>query len=182
MTIRTFNGIQPNISATAYIDETALVVGDVSIGDDTSLWPMTVARGDVHHISIGARTNIQDGSVLHVTQDNQFNPGGYPLNIGNDVTIGHGAIIHACTIDDLALIGMGAVILDGARIPTRVMVGAGALVSPGKELESGYLYIGSPARQARRLTDKELAYLEFSAQHYVELKNRHMNSKPTRSC
>ncbi len=176
MTIRTFNGIQPDIQASAYIDETALVVGDVSIGDDASLWPMTVARGDVHRITIGARTNIQDGSVLHVTQDNQFSPGGYPLSIGNEVTIGHGAIIHACAIDDLVLIGMGAIILDGAHVPSRVMVGAGALVPPGKQLESGYLYIGSPARQARKLTDKELAYLEFSARHYVDLKNRHMNT------
>ncbi len=176
MTIRTFNGIQPDIQASAYIDETALVVGDVSIGDDASLWPMTVARGDVHRITIGARTNIQDGSVLHVTQDNQFSPGGYPLSIGNEVTIGHGAIIHACAIDDLVLIGMGAIILDGAHVPSRVMVGAGALVPPGKQLESGYLYMGSPARQARKLTDKELAYLEFSARHYVDLKNRHMNT------
>ncbi len=182
MTIRTFNGIQPDIAPTAYIDDTALVIGDVSIGEDTSLWPMTVARGDVHRITIGARTNVQDGSVLHVTQDNRFSPGGFSLGIGNDVTIGHGAIIHACTIDDLVLIGMGAIILDGAHIPTRVMVGAGTLVPPGKRLESGHLYIGSPARQARKLADKELAYLEFSAQHYVALKNRHMHADKHHSC
>lgn len=176
MAIRSFNGTHPNLSPSAYIDEAALVTGDVTIEADASLWPMTVARGDVHRISIGARSNIQDGSVLHVTQDNQFNPGGFPLSIGNDVTIGHGAILHACTIDDLVLIGMGAIVLDGARIHPRVMVGAGALVSPGKVLESGYLYLGSPARQIRKLTDKELAYLEYSAQHYVALKNQHMKT------
>lgn len=182
MTIRTFNGIHPDIAPSAFVDDTALVIGEVSIGDDASLWPMTVARGDVHRITIGARTNIQDGAVLHVTQDNEYNPGGFTLRIGNDVTVGHGAIIHACTIDDLVLIGMGAIILDGAHIPSRVMIGAGALVSPGKQLESGYLYIGSPARQARKLTGKELAYLEFSAQHYVALKNRHLNADKHPAC
>ncbi len=173
MTIRHFNGTTPRIAASAYVDETALVIGDVTIGDDASLWPMTVARGDVHRITIGARSNIQDGSVLHVTQDNAFNPGGFALSIGADVTVGHGAILHACTIEDLVLVGMGATVLDGAVVRSRVMIGAGALVTPGKELAGGYLYLGSPAKQARRLTDKELAYLAFSARHYVALKNQH---------
>ncbi len=173
MTIRSFNGITPRIAASAYVDEAALVIGDVTIGEDSSLWPMTVARGDVHRIIIGARTNIQDGSVLHVTQDNAFTPGGFALHIGDEVTVGHGAILHACTIEDRVLVGMGATVLDGAVVRSRAMIGAGALVPPGKELEGGYLYLGSPARQARPLTDEELEYLEYSARHYVALKNAH---------
>ena len=172
--IRVFNGITPTVAATAYIDDTALVLGSVVVGDDSSLWPMAVARGDVHTITIGRRTNIQDGSVLHVTQDNEFNPGGYPLVIGDDVTVGHNVTLHACTVEDLCLIGMGSTILDGAIIRSRVMVGAGSLVTPGKELESGYLYLGSPAKKIRPLSERELAYLPFSADHYVKLKNRHL--------
>lgn len=174
MATRTFEGVQPAIGERVWIDPTAVVIGRVDIGDDASLWPMTVARGDVHTITIGARTNIQDGSVLHVTADNAFNPGGFPLTIGADVTVGHGAILHACTVEDLVLIGMGATVLDGAVIRARTMVAAGSLVPPGKVLESGHLYLGSPVKQIRRLTDTELAWLETSARHYVELKDRHM--------
>lgn len=174
MAIRVFQGISPTIAATAYVDDAALVIGDVTIEEDASLWPMVVARGDVHSITIGARTNIQDGSVLHVTQDNRFTPGGYALRIGSDVTVGHRVTLHACTVEDLCLIGMGATVLDGAVIRSRVMVGAGSLVTQGKELESGYVYLGSPARKARPLTERESSYLTFSAAHYVELKNRHM--------
>ena len=177
MTVRSFNKIHPRIAPGAYIDDAALVIGDVTVGADASLWPMVVARGDVHSIAIGARTNIQDGSVLHVTSDNLFTPGGFALTIGADVTIGHGVILHACMVEDLALIGMGSTILDGAVIRSRVMVGAGSLVGPGKELESGYLYLGSPAKKIRPLKDNELAYLEFSSQHYVELKNRHQSGQ-----
>jgi len=173
MSIRSFQGVSPRIAATAYIDEAAVVIGDVTVADDASLWPMVVARGDVHSITIGERSNVQDGSILHVTSDNSFTPGGFPLLIGHDVTVGHGAILHACTIGDFVLIGMGATVLDGAVVKDRVMVGAGALVPPGKQLESGYLYIGSPVRQARPLKQAELDYLEFSSGHYVELKNRH---------
>ena len=171
--IRVFQGMAPVIAPTAYVDEAALVIGDVTVGEDASLWPMAVARGDVHAITIGARTNIQDGSVLHVTQDNRFSPGGFPLRIGADVTVGHHVTLHACTVEDLCLIGMGSTVLDGAVIRSRVMVGAGSLVTPGKALESGFLYLGSPAKKARPLTDRELSYLTFSAAHYVELKNRH---------
>lgn len=176
MAIRSFENTTPAIGARAYVDQSAVVIGDVAIGDDASLWPMTVARGDVHSIRIGARTNIQDGSVLHVTQDNRFAPGGYALNIGDDVTVGHGVILHACTVGDLVLVGMGSTVLDGAVIPPRTMIAAGSLVAPGKELESGYLYLGSPVKQARPLTEQELAYLEFSARHYVELKDRHLGA------
>ncbi len=173
MTIRSFKGISPSIAATAYVDEHALAIGDVTVGDDASLWPMVVARGDVHAISIGRRTNIQDGSVLHVTQDNEFSPGGHPLRIGDDVTVGHNVTLHACTIEDLCLIGMGSTILDGAVVRSRVMVGAGSLVTPGKELEGGYLYLGSPAKKARPLTEQELRYLTYSSGHYVALKDQH---------
>jgi len=173
MTIRSFKGMSPSIAPTAYVDETALVVGDVSIGDDASLWPMSVARGDVHTIAIGQRTNIQDGSVLHVTQDNEFNPGGYPLRIGNDVTVGHNVTLHACTIEDLCLIGMASTILDGALIRSRCMIAAGSLVPPGKDLEGGYLYMGSPVRKARALTEQEQRYLTYSARHYAALKDQH---------
>ena len=174
MAIRTFEGITPTIAESAYIDDMAVVIGAVTIGADASLWPMVVARGDVQTITIGERTNVQDGSVLHVTSDNVFTPGGFALTIGADVTIGHGAILHACSIGNLCLIGMGATVLDGAVVPERTMIGAGALVPPGKRLESGYLYIGSPVRQARPLKQAELDYLEFSSRHYVELKNRHL--------
>lgn len=176
MTIRNYLDITPAIAANAFIDEAALVIGDVTIGEDASLWPMVVARGDVNSITIGARTNIQDGSVLHVTADNEFNPGGSPLIIGEDVTVGHAAILHACTIGNFTLIGMGATVLDGAIIEDHVMVGAGSLVAPGKTLESGYLYVGSPARQARPLKEKELAWLSYSSGHYVALKNNHMKN------
>ena len=179
MTIRTFAGNTPILGARAYVDATALVLGDAVLGDDASLWPMAVARGDVQAIRIGARTNVQDGSVLHVTQDNRFNPGGRALIIGDDVTVGHGVILHACTVEDLVLVGMGSTVLDGALVRRRVMIGAGSLVPPNKVLESGYLYLGSPVKQARPLTEKELEYLEFSARHYVELKDRHLREQAT---
>lgn len=174
MSIRTFQGITPIIAGSAYIDAAAVIIGDVTIGADSSIWPTVVIRGDVQKITIGARTNIQDGSVLHVTSDNQYHPGGYPLTIGDGVTIGHKAILHACTVEDFALVGMNATILDGAIIRAKALVGAGSVVAPGKEIEGGYLWLGTPAKKIRELTEKELAYLEFSAQHYVELKNRYM--------
>lgn len=174
--IESFNGVTPTLGARVFVHPSASVIGQVSIGSDSSLWPMSVARGDVHSIHIGKRTNIQDGSVLHVTSDNPFTPGGYPLTIGNDVTVGHGAILHACTIEDFCLIGMGATILDGAILPAETMVAAGSLVPPGKKLEGGFLWVGSPVRKARPLTDKEHEYLVFSADHYVSLKNDYLSS------
>lgn len=174
MSIRNYQGITPTLAESAFIDPEAVVIGDVTVGADSSLWPTVVARGDVQKIVIGERTNIQDGSVLHVTADNEFNPGGYPLIIGNGVTVGHKAILHACTIEDYALVGMGATVLDGAVVREKAMIGAGSVVSPGKEIEGGFLWLGTPAKKVRPLTEKELAYLEFSAQHYVELKNKHM--------
>jgi len=174
MSIRAFKGISPKIDKTAYIDEDCSIIGDVTIGKDSSIWPMTAIRGDVHKITIGDRTNIQDGSILHVTADNEFNPGGAPLTIGDDVTVGHGVILHACTVGNFCLIGMGATVLDRAIIEDEAMVAAGSLVSPGKVLESGYLWLGSPVRRARALTEEEKSYLRFSSKHYVHLKNEYM--------
>ena len=173
MTIRSHNGKTPVIHETAYIDESAVVIGDVTMGENSSLWPMVVARGDVNSITIGHHTNIQDGSVLHVTHDFHLIPGGIALVIGNYVTVGHKAILHACHIGDYCLIGMGAIVMDNARLPGRLVVGAGALVTPGKQLESGYLYVGNPVRKARALKDGELESIEYSARHYVELKNQY---------
>lgn len=176
MPIRTYQGITPSLGSGVFIDPMALAIGDVTIGDDSSLWPFVVARGDVQKITIGSKTNIQDGSVLHVTQSNDFNPGGYALTIGNNVTIGHKAVLHACTIENDVLIGMGAIVLDGALVQSRAYVAAGSVVSPGKVLEGGYLWLGAPAKRARPLTDKELAFLDYSANHYVKLKNKHIES------
>ena len=175
MTIRAFNNISPDIDPAAYIDEAAIVIGDVTVAADASLWPMVVARGDVNTITIGARTNIQDGTVLHVSHDSEFAPGGFPLSIGADVTVGHQAILHGCIVEDRCLIGMAATVMDGAIVRSGAIVGAGSLVPPGKDLESGYLWVGSPVRQARELRDGEREFLEYSAQHTVELKNRHMS-------
>jgi carbonic anhydrase/acetyltransferase-like protein (isoleucine patch superfamily) len=176
MSVRRFEGHQPDIHASVYIDEQALVVGEVSIGEDSSVWPMSVVRGDVNSIEIGERTNIQDGSVLHVTHDSEYAEGGMPLVIGSDVTVGHKVILHACQVEDGCLIGMGATVLDGALIRAGSMIGAGALVPPGKVLEGGYLYLGSPVKQVRELTEKEKRFLQYSAAHYVRLKNRHKAS------
>jgi len=174
MTIRTFEDFTPRIARSAFVDEHALVIGDVIIDDDASIWPMTVVRGDISPIRIGARTNIQDGSVLHVTHDSEFAPGGFSCSVGADVTVGHKAILHACVVEDSCLIGMGATVMDGAVVRSGAIVAAGALVTPGKDLEGGYLWVGAPARRGRALTNKEQAFLNYSVKHYIELKNRHM--------
>lgn len=174
MTIRKFENIAPRVATTAYVDETALVIGDVTLEEDVSLWPNVVARGDVNSIRVGARTNVQDGTVLHVSHDSEFAPGGFPLDIGADITVGHQAILHGCTIEDRCLVGMAATVMDGAVLRAGVILGAGSLVPPGRELEGGYLWVGSPARRVRPLREQETAFLEYSARHYVELKNRHM--------
>jgi carbonic anhydrase/acetyltransferase-like protein (isoleucine patch superfamily) len=174
MAVRSFEGKNPVLAGGVYIDALALVAGDVSIGEHSSVWPMSVVRGDVNFITIGARTNIQDGSVLHVTHDSEYAKGGKPLIVGDEVTVGHKAVLHACTIEDRCLIGMGAIVLDGARVESGAMIGAGALVPPNKVLPGGFLYVGSPARQLRELSEKEKRYLEYSAAHYVRLKDRQM--------
>ena len=177
MTIRKFKDKQPILGESVYIDDSAVVIGDVTLGDDVSIWPATVVRGDVESIKIGDGTNIQDGSVLHVTHAGEGAAQGHPLTIGKGVTIGHKAVVHACTVGDYCLIGIGAIILDGAVLEDYVMLGAGALVTPGKRLESGYLYVGSPAKQARPLKESEKEFLEYSAQHYVHLKNEHLQQR-----
>ncbi|KWT99924.1 gamma carbonic anhydrase family protein [Vibrio toranzoniae] len=174
--IRSYKGISPQIGQGVYIDTSSVLVGDIKIGDDSSVWPLVAARGDVNHIHIGDRTNIQDGSVLHVTHKNAENPEGYPLLIGNDVTIGHKVMLHGCTIKDRVLVGMGAIVLDGVVIEQEVMIGAGSLVPPNKVLESGYLYVGSPVKQARPLNDKERAFLQKSADNYVQNKNDYLDA------
>lgn len=172
--IRAIQGKSPKIGKLTYIDPAAVVIGDVTIGDDSSIWPMAVVRGDVNYITIGKRTNIQDGAILHVTHNGPYTPGGIPLCLGNDNTIGHGAILHACTITDYCLIGINTVILDGAYIEDHVMIAAGSLVPPGKHLKRGYLYLGNPAREVRTLTPKEREQLEYSASHYVNIKNQYL--------
>lgn len=174
MSIRSFKGVMPEIADSTYIDESAVVIGDVVIEEDCSVWPMTVIRGDVHTIRIGKRTNIQDGSILHVSHDGKYAPGGFPLSIGDDVTIGHGAIVHACTVGNSCLIGMSATIMDGAVLEDKVILGAGALVPTGKKLEGGYLYMGAPVKQVRELKTGELEFLEYSAEHYVKLKDEYL--------
>ncbi len=176
MTTRDFASTSPRIAGSAYVDSAALVIGDVMIGEDTSLWPMCVVRGDVQSIRIGTRTNIQDGTVIHVTHDSRFCPGGQPTYVGDDVTVGHKVLLHACTVENTCLIGMNAVIMDGAVVQSRVIVGAGSVVPPGKILESGYLYVGSPVKSIRPLKDRELEFIEYSAQNYVRLKNRYLNA------
>lgn len=173
MTIRKFKNKQPSIGEAVYIDDSAVIIGDVTLGDDVSIWPMTVLRGDVESISIGAGSNIQDGSILHTTHERDDEPG-YPLSIGKGVTVGHKAVIHACTVGDYCLIGMGAIVMDGAVVEDYVILGAGSLVPHSKRLESGHLYVGSPARRVRPLNDAEKAFLQYSYQHYIQLKNDYL--------
>ncbi|MCJ8169347.1 gamma carbonic anhydrase family protein [Atopomonas sediminilitoris] len=175
MAVRPFLEHQPQLGERTFVDPSAVVLGDVHLGADSSVWPLTVIRGDMHRIRIGARTSVQDGSVLHITHAGPFNPDGYALTIGDDVTIGHKALLHGCTLGNRILIGMGAIVMDGAVIEDEVVLGAGSLVPPGKRLVSGYLYVGSPAKQARALSAKEREYFTYSAANYVRLKDQHLS-------
>ncbi|PHS72945.1 MAG: gamma carbonic anhydrase family protein [Cycloclasticus sp.] len=174
MHVKSFDSKTPSIAKSAYIHDTAVVIGDVKLSEDVSIWPLAVVRGDIHSIKIGARSNVQDGSVLHVTHASDYNPGGYPLIIGDDVTVGHNVTLHGCTIGNRCLLGMGAIVMDGAVVNDNVMIGAGSLVPPGKVLESGYLYVGSPVKKARLINEKEVQFLTYSPQNYVRLKNKYM--------
>jgi carbonic anhydrase/acetyltransferase-like protein (isoleucine patch superfamily) len=171
--IQSFEGKRPSIAEDAWVHETAVVIGDVTLGPHSSIWPLCVVRGDIHRIEIGAETNIQDGSILHVSHDSRFMPGGAPLIIHDSVTIGHQVVLHGCEIQERCLVGIGARVLDRAVLKPRTMVGAGALVTPGQVLEGGYLWLGAPARRARPLTDRELEYLEYVAGNYVRLTGRY---------
>lgn len=173
MPIRSFENLVPHIAASAWIDDSAVVIGDVQIGAEASIWPMCVVRGDIQSIRIGARTNVQDGSVIHVTHDSRFCPGGRATTIGADVTIGHRALLHACTIGDRCLIGMGAIVMDDVRIGDGAMLAAGCIVPLGRQLDGGFLYVGSPARCQRPLSEREIEFLGYSAENYVKLAARH---------
>jgi len=172
--IRPFQDMTPRLGERVFIDDSAVVIGDVSLGDDSSVWPLAVIRGDMHRIRIGQRSSVQDGSVLHITHAGPFNADGWPLTIGDDVTIGHKALLHGCTVGNRVLIGMGAIVMDGAVIEDDVVLGAGSLVPPGKTLHSGYLYVGSPVKQARPLSEKEKAFFTYSAANYVRLKDSYL--------
>ena len=179
MNIRTYRTFTPALGARVFVDPSAVVIGRVKIGDDSSIWPTAVVRGDVHNIEIGERTSIQDGSVIHVTHDGPYAPGGRSTIIGSDVTVGHRVTLHACTIGNKCLVGMGSVVLDGVVTEDLVMIGAGSVVPLNKRLESGGLYLGSPARRVRDLTPAEIEFFTYSAAQYVQLKNEYLNEATT---
>ncbi len=172
--IRSFQGISPKLGRRVYVDPAATVIGDVSLGDDVSVWPGAVIRGDMHTIRVGHRSNVQDNAVLHITHPSDYNPGGWPLTIGDDVVIGHRAILHGCTLGNRILVGNGAIVNDGAVIEDDVIIGAGCLVPPGKTLDSGYVYVGNPCRQLRPITEDEERFFRYSPAHYVELKDQYL--------
>lgn len=175
--LRRYRDQSPRLGQRVYIDPCASVIGDVELGDDASVWPFTVIRGDVNFVRIGARTNVQDGTVIHVSHDGPHAKlGGFATVIGADVTIGHKAIVHACRIGDASLIGMGAIVLDGVVVEPNGFVGAGALVSPGKVVRSGELWLGNPSRCVRRLGQEEIDALLYSAGHYVRLKDDYLQA------
>jgi len=167
----------PRLGERVYIDPAAHVSGAVELADDVSIWPMAVLRGDVNRITVGARSNVQDNSVLHVTHESAWQPAGMPLLIGADVTVGHAAVLHACTVGDRCLVGMGAIVLDGAVLEPDSMVAAGAVVPPGKTVRSGTLWRGNPARYARDLEAREIQTLLYSARHYVRLKDLYLETR-----
>lgn len=175
MNIRAFRDKTPVIADSAYVDESAVVIGEVSIGRDSSVWPMAVIRGDDQAVVIGERSNIQDACVIHVASANKLLPDGIPTIVGDDVIVGHKVLLHACTIGNRCLIGMASTILDGAVIEENTVLGAGSLVPMGKRLESGYLYMGSPARRVRKLGENEDYFLDYAAAHYVALKDEYKN-------
>lgn len=174
MSIERYLNFNPVLGQRVYVAPSAVVIGRTTLADDVSIWPTAVVRGDVFSIEIGARSNIQDGSVLHVTHDGPHTPGGRALIIGSDVTVGHRVVLHACTVGNSCLIGMGSVVLDDAIIEDHVIVGAGSVISPGKRLESRGLYVGSPARRVRELRPEEIEFLSYSASHYVKLKDDYL--------
>jgi len=175
MNLRPYRDTAPTLGARVYVDAAATVIGDVHLGDDVSVWPATVIRGDVNHVRIGARTSVQDGTVIHVSHAGPHAKlGGFPTVIGNDVTIGHKAVIHACTIEDAVLIGMGALVLDGVVVRRHAFVAAGAVVTPGKVVGERELWVGNPARCVRTLDDAQIEGLYYSAAHYVRLKDEYL--------
>jgi carbonic anhydrase/acetyltransferase-like protein (isoleucine patch superfamily) len=170
--IRSFRGRKPQIAASAYVDPQAVLIGDVTIGPDSSVWPGVVIRGDVNFIRIGARTNIQDGSILHVMRDT------HPLILGDNVTVGHAAVLHGCTIESRCLIGMGSIILNGAKIGAGSIVAAGTLVPEGTDVPPGSLFLGHPGKFRRALTEADQDSIDAYAQRYVEYKEAYKSEKP----
>lgn len=177
MPVRMYQKTSPIIGERSYIDPLAAIIGQVTIGQDSSVWPFASIRGDMHFITIGDRTSIQDNSVLHITHAGEYHPQGAPLIIGNDVTVGHRVILHGCTIKDRVIVGMGSIVLDDAVIESNVILGAGSLVPPGKVLESGYLWLGAPVMKKRPLTEEEKKFIEYSANNYVKLKDHYLASR-----
>lgn len=173
--LRPYKNTLPQLGQRVMIDLSSVVIGDVRIADDVGIWPLVAIRGDVHYIQIGARTNIQDGSVLHVTHKSSYNPEGNPLLIGDDVTVGHKVMLHGCSIGNRVLVGMGSILLDGVVVEDDVMIGAGSLVPQNKRLESGYLYLGSPVKQIRPLNEAEIKGLTYSASNYVQWKDEYLD-------
>ena len=173
--LRPYKDLFPQKGDRVMIDASSVVIGDVRMADDVSIWPLVAIRGDVNYVSIGARTNIQDGSVLHVTHKSSYNPDGNPLIIGEEVTVGHKVMLHGCTIGNRVLVGMGSILLDGVIVEDDVMIGAGSLVPQNKRLESGYLYLGSPVKQIRPLKKAEIEGLKYSANNYVNWKNDYLD-------
>lgn len=171
---RAYKNTFPKIGQNTYIDMSSVLIGDITIGKDSSIWPLVAARGDVNHIIIGERTNIQDGTILHVTRKSPARPDGFPLIIGDDVTVGHQCMLHGCILGNRILVGMGSIIMDGAIIQDDVFIGAGTVVPPNKTLKSGYLYVGNPMKEARPLKESELAFLKESAINYVALKDEYI--------
>jgi carbonic anhydrase/acetyltransferase-like protein (isoleucine patch superfamily) len=174
MAVRTFKGINPQLGERVYVDPAATVIGDVVLGDDVSVWPGAVIRGDMHKIRIGNRSNVQDNAVLHITHASDYNPEGWPLIIGDDVVIGHRALLHGCTLGNRILVGNGAIVNDGAIVDDEVIIGAGCVVPPGKHLESGYVYVGNPCKQGRALKDSERSFFRYSPANYVKLKDQYL--------
>lgn len=173
--IRRYRDQAPRLGERVYVDPTATVIGDVELGDDVSLWPQVVVRGDVNFVRIGTRSNLQDGTVVHVSHDGPHAKlGGFATVIGEDVTIGHKAIVHACRIGNGALVGMGAILLDGVEVGAHAFIGAGALLPPGKVVGARELWVGNPARRVRMLDDAAVEGLLYSAAHYVRLKDEYL--------
>jgi carbonic anhydrase/acetyltransferase-like protein (isoleucine patch superfamily) len=175
--IQSFQGHFPTVANGVYVHSSATVIGHVNLGDDVSVWPGAVIRGDINFIKIGAGSNIQDLSILHVNHQSSHDPNGSPLIIGENVTIGHTVILHGCTIEDESLIGMGSIVMDKAVVQKHVLVAAGSLVPEGKILESGHLYMGSPVKKIRALTADEIAFFMVSAQNYILLKNQYLKAE-----
>lgn len=172
--MRSYRGVTPELGERVYIDTSAVVIGDVVLGDDVSVWPGAVIRGDMHFIRVGVRSNVQDNAVLHITHASNYNPDGWPLVIGEDVVIGHSAVLHGCRVGNRVLVGIGAIVNDGAVVEDEVIIGAGCLVPPGKILTSGFVYVGNPCRQLRPLTEQERRFFTYSAANYVKLKDEYL--------